>query len=166
MFGSIISLLTFPGVVAHEWAHKKFCDWFGVPVRKVVYFRLGDPAGYVVHDEPVYYKQILGISIGPLIINTALAVLLGFIAARTALDARTYGILVWLAFSIGMHAFPSDHDVKHVSTASKAALKRGLILHALAFPLVWLIRIANALRVFWFDGVYAAALVGLGVWLG
>lgn len=29
--GQIISLLTFPGIIAHEWAHKQFCNWLKVP---------------------------------------------------------------------------------------------------------------------------------------
>ena len=37
----LTSLLTFPGVVSHEFAHKFFCDLFEIKVRKVCYFRFG-----------------------------------------------------------------------------------------------------------------------------
>jgi hypothetical protein len=38
--GFIISLLTFPGVIVHEWAHKIACNLFDVAVFRVVYFKL------------------------------------------------------------------------------------------------------------------------------
>jgi len=47
MFRWLIALVTFPGIILHEWAHKFFCDRTGVPVYKTCYFRLGNPAGYV-----------------------------------------------------------------------------------------------------------------------
>ena len=37
--GPIIALLTFPGVIVHEFAHKLFCDIFNVPVYYVNYFK-------------------------------------------------------------------------------------------------------------------------------
>lgn len=61
--GWLISLLTFPGVIIHEWAHKKFCEWLGILVHKVVYFRFGNPAGYVLHEPPKTYKQTFWISV-------------------------------------------------------------------------------------------------------
>jgi len=50
--GKVVSLLTFPGVIVHELAHKIFCEMAGVQVYEVCYFRFGNPAGYVKH-EPV-----------------------------------------------------------------------------------------------------------------
>lgn len=161
--GTIISLFTFPGVIVHEWAHKKLCEWFGVPVRAVKYFRIGNPAGYVFHDIPTKYKQIFWISIGPLIINSITAVSLSFVATQTIKQSFLWDFLIWIAFSIGMHSFPSDHDMKHILAASKSELKRGgTMLHYLAFPFVALVWISNKLRFFWFDLIYASFLVGLG----
>lgn len=55
--GELISALTFPGVILHEWAHKLFCKRLGVKVLEVKYFQIGKKvAGYVVH-EPPYYLQ-------------------------------------------------------------------------------------------------------------
>lgn len=89
--GWLISLLTFPGVIVHEWAHKKFCDWNGVKVEKVVYFRFGNPAGYVMHEEPKKYNQIFWISAGPLIINSVLTIFLGMFVS--SLDSSSYSYL-------------------------------------------------------------------------
>ena len=49
--GWIISILTFPGVIVHEAAHMLFCRMRGVAVLEACFFRFGNPAGYVVHDE-------------------------------------------------------------------------------------------------------------------
>ena len=161
--GWLISLLTFPGVIIHEWTHKKFCEWLGVAVHKVVYFRLGNPAGYVLHEQPKSYKQTFWISMGPLVANSSVAVLLGFFASRSISESVFWYVLLWIAFSSGMHSFPSDHDMQHISLASKNSIKESRsFIHYLAFPFVWLVWIANKLRFFWFDAIYAVFLISIG----
>src|SRR5579859_7550774 len=107
--GFIISWLTFPGVMVHELAHKIFCHLTGTKVVKVCYFRLGNPAGYVIHERPTStWKHIL-IGIGPLFVNS----IAGFLVALLALplkgpygDSDPYIAVMWLAVSIAMHSFP------------------------------------------------------------
>jgi hypothetical protein len=173
--GWLVSLLTFPGVILHEWAHKKFCDLAKVKVHEVVYFNLdfigeNEPAGYVIHERPTTYKQIFLISVGPLIINSLATILLGYLFQILGFNTpETQNsllaiILAWLALSIGMHAFPSDEDMKHILEASKIELaKGGSKIHYLAFPFVWLISLANKLRAIWFDAIYAGLLMMLGI---
>jgi len=161
--GWLISLFTFPGVIIHEWAHKKFCEWLDVTVHKVVYFRFGNPAGYVLHEPPQLYKQVLWVSVGPLIINSASAIFFSVMASQVIPESFLWYVLLWIAFSAGIHSFPSDQDMKHISSRSKDAIKQGgSAFHYLAFPFVWLIWISNKLRFFWFDAVYAALLVTMG----
>lgn len=158
--GLLISIVTFPGVIIHEWSHKKFCDWMKVKVNKVVYFRFGNPAGYVIHEEPTTYKQTFYISVGPLILNTILTLLFGYIASQTYPGSGLHYILIWIALSIGMHAFPSDHDGRNILARSKKEIKnRGSFIHYLAYPAYWLLWTANKLRFFWFDLIYAIILV-------
>jgi hypothetical protein len=173
--GWIVSLLTFPGVILHEWAHKKFCDLAKVKVHEVVYFNLdfireNEPAGYVIHERPTTYKQIFLISVGPLIINSLATILLGYLFQILGFNTpETQNsllaiILAWLALSVGMHAFPSDEDMKHILEASKIELaKGGSKLHYLALPFVWLISLANKLRAIWFDAIYSGLLMMLGI---
>jgi hypothetical protein len=161
--GILISILTFPGVMIHEWAHKVFCERLGVKVHKVVYFQLKNPAGYVLHELPQTYKQTFWISVGPLIVNTIAAVVLSFLATQANSGGVLWAVFIWLAVSAGMHAFPSDHDMQHIALKSKESIKSGgSVLHYLAFPFVALVWIANKLRFFWFDAIYALALVALG----
>ena len=161
--GVLISAVTFPGVIIHEWAHKFFCERLGVVVYKVKYFQLKNPAGYVLHESPKNYNQIFWISIGPLLINSVTAIILSFVASQMVSDGWVWAVLYWVAISAGMHSFPSDQDMKHISSASTVAIKNGgNILHYLAFPFVWLVWIANKLRVLWFDAIWAFILVGIG----
>jgi hypothetical protein len=175
--GWLVSLLTFPGVILHEWAHKKFCDLAKVKVQDVVYFNLdfigeNESAGYVIHERPTTYKQIFLISVGPLIINSLATILLGYLFQILGFNTpETQNsllaiILAWLALSVGMHAFPSDEDMKNILEASKVELaKGGSKLHYLAFPFVWLVSLANKLRAIWFDAIYAGLLMMLGTFL-
>src|SRR5262249_11551931 len=105
--GWLIALVTFPGVVVHEAAHRVFCDLTDVPVSDARYSRPGQrPAGYVLHGRPDRLWKALLISIGPLLVNTVLCALLTFEAAYSAfvLDAGLGGpveiVLAWLGFSI------------------------------------------------------------------
>lgn len=163
--GPVISLISFPGVIIHEWAHKKFCEWTGVPVHKVVYFRFGNPAGYVEHGEPHAYRKTFWISFGPFVINTAGAILFGFLVGIMPDSMRWLGIFfAWVAMSAGMHSFPSDHDTKHILSESKRSLKDGgSVFHYLAYPFFILFWIANKLKFFWFDVLYAFVAVVIGV---
>ncbi|WP_345949755.1 DUF3267 domain-containing protein [Mucilaginibacter sp. PAMB04274] len=79
--GILITLITFPGVIVHELAHQLFCRWFKVPVFKVVYMRVGNPAGYVLHEKVDNKWQNMMISVGPFIINTVLGALIALPAA-------------------------------------------------------------------------------------
>ncbi|OGL63263.1 hypothetical protein A2839_03545, partial [Candidatus Uhrbacteria bacterium RIFCSPHIGHO2_01_FULL_47_10] len=117
--GFLISLLTFPGVVLHEFAHKKFCDLFNVKVLKVNYLTLsGD--GYVIHEKPKDFKSTFWISVGPLILNSVSCFVLGLITASQILHAGAlYYLAGWLAISFGAHSFPSNHDVEHILKESK-----------------------------------------------
>lgn len=162
----LVSFVTFPGVVFHEWAHKTFCQLSGVRVFKVIYFRFGNPAGFVSHEEPRYYFQNFWISVGPLVINSLVSVLFTSFALRLASNPKLSLALLWLAVSAGMHAFPSNHDMRHISYASRSALGRGgSWLHYLSFPFVGLVILANELKFFWFDFVYALLLIALGIGL-
>ncbi|MBI3619551.1 DUF3267 domain-containing protein [Candidatus Roizmanbacteria bacterium] len=158
--GWLISLVTFPGVIMHEIAHRFFCDIAKVPVYRVCYFRIGNPAGYVIHGPVKGLKNSFLISIGPLIVNTIFCSLLTFAAAFPILilDDQRYSlvflILMWVGFSIGMHAFPSNDDMENFLGEVKQTNKQGLLV-MLATVFARLLRLANLLRFLWFDAIYA-----------
>ena len=152
-----IAILTFPGIIIHDWAHKFICNRSNVPVYKTCYFRLGNPAGYVIHGSVRSYTKAFLISIAPFIINSAIAFLIFLVAVNTAAKTTTY-VLYWLGISIAMHSFPSSEDADNLWNYSKKALIRNP-LALLGFPVVSLIKLVKMLRVIWFDLFYAIALL-------
>lgn len=167
--GVVVSLLTFPGVIVHEFAHEKLCNALGVPVLEVAYFRFGNPAGYVLHGEPARYRDAFAISVAPFLINTVLALaLFGAVAAAwgrpdgMGLVTDELGVvgwvLLWLGFSVGMHAFPSTVDARSIWNRSTAEW-RTAPLTLLGLPFVVVIYAANLLSVLWFDAIYAFGLL-------
>jgi len=162
-FGRLISLLTFPGVIIHEWAHKFFCNRAHVPVYKTCYFRLGSPAGYVVHGPADSYWKAFLISISPFIVNTLLAFLVYLVAFNIPLGVTTY-LLCWLGISLAMHSFPSSADADSLWIYTRTAWKRNPLV-LFGFPVAGLVRLAAMLNVIWFDLLYAVFLLLLVAFL-
>jgi hypothetical protein len=156
--GFIISILTFPGVILHEFAHKKFCDFFKVNVHEVCYFRFGNPAGYVAHEKTTNFKQTFMINVSPFLVNTIFALVVFWFARNIINPDYLHLILLWIGFSFGMNSFPSSEDAKILWRESKEYFKAGNLLATIGLPISILIRIANILRMIWFDLFYALAL--------
>jgi hypothetical protein len=164
--GFLISLVTFPGVIVHEAAHMFFCKLRRVAVLDMCFFRVGNPAGYIIHEEIGDFNSAFLICVGPLLINSVLCILICFPAY---MPVRMFGIehplsyfLLWLGVSIGMHAFPSTHDATNLLQHAKKAVRTLNPLAVLSFPLVLLIVVANVLSIVWADCIYGLAL-GIGV---
>jgi hypothetical protein len=158
--GELISIITFPGVMIHEFAHKKFCDWTGINVHKVVYFQFkeNEPAGYVLHEKPTKFRQIFAISNGPLVINSLFAMLFFTMAMFFGFLHWTISLLfLWLGASCGANAFPSSGDASVLWHGTKVHWRDNW-LALIGFPSAILIWIANALSILWFDFIYAGSL--------
>lgn len=170
--GFILSIITFPGVIVHEIAHQLFCRLFRLAVFEVCYFRVGNPAGYVVHEIPrKTYQQIL-IGVGPFFVNTVLGAI---IAAPAALPVIKFGtgnvldyFLIWLGVSIVMHSFPSIGDAKSIWSTVKGN-ETPLPLKIVTVPIIGLICIGSLGSIFWLDLIYGLGVVmlipNLLVWL-
>src|SRR5262245_37168127 len=160
--GQLIAILTFPGVIAHEAGHMLFCRLKRCAVFDVCFFRVGNPAGYVVHEEPKNFSSAFWIAVGPLVVNSILCILLSFPAV---IPLRIFGqpdlisyFWMCLGISIGMHAFPSSHDAQGLWLQARKAAASRQALVLLSYPLVFAIYFANAARVFWFDALYGFGL--------
>lgn len=162
--GWLIAGITFPGVVMHEIAHRIFCHLTGVPVYDVRYFSpMQSPSGYVDHGPPPTLRAAFLIAAGPLFVNSLLCSLLTFSAVIPLMilqDGAASGVsvfLMWIGISIGMHAFPSNHDAR--SFAELVHERRGKgVVWVLATLFSWMLAVANALRIVWIDAIYAVLL--------
>jgi len=162
--GFVITLLTFPGVIVHEFAHQLFCRLYKVPVFEVVYFQLGNPAGYVMHEAVKNKAQGTMISVGPFIVNTLIGALVSLPAALPMFRFHTATpldyVLIYLGVSIAMHAFPSTGDANVIWNSVKEPGTSPL-MKVIAYPIVGLIYLGSLGSFFWLDLIY-----GVGVAVG
>lgn len=167
--GELISIVTFPGVIMHEFAHRLFCDITRVPVYAVCYFRVDKTAGYVIHAPTKSIIKSFLITCGPFIINTILcAMLLAFPMVSYQFGKPGHYILTnvlgWLGFSVGSHAIPSKMDVDNFIEA----LDNSTIWFLFRMPFYlfsYMLVVFNALSVVWFDFIFAYGLGLLGTYL-
>lgn len=164
--GELIAILTFPGVIVHEFAHMFFCKIRNVLVFDACYFRIGNPAGYVVHENTENFNTTFLISMGPFFVNTILCLLICLPAYMPVkffdLDHPLSYFLIWLGVSIGMHAIPSTQDANNVYEQAKENAQKMNVLALVSFPIVGLIYVFNVLRMFWADLIYGVA-IGIGI---
>lgn len=159
--GILIAIATFPGVIVHELAHQLFCRLAKVAIIEVCYFRIGNPAGYVIHEIPSKKSQQILIGLGPFFVNTILGAMISLPAAIPVIKFGTGSpidyILVWLGVSIAMHSFPSIQDARGIWESVKGE-DTAFIAKILVAPIVGLIYLGAAGSVLWLDFLY-----GLGV---
>jgi hypothetical protein len=163
--GFLITWLTLPGVIVHEAAHMLFCKLRRVAVLDVCFFRFGNPAGYVLHEEINNFTTSFLVCVGPFLINSLVCILICFPAF---MPMRIFGVesplsffLLWLGVSIGMHAFPSTQDASVLLAQAQKAVRSLHPLAILSYPLVLAIYAANVASIFWADFLY-----GIGIGLG
>ncbi len=165
-----IALLA-PGIMLHELAHHFLCLLFGVRVQKVVYFRIGSPAGYVVHEEPELYRQIFAIVAGPFFLNSAASVVLLNLALRQwarATDVAGFAMaatMTWLGISAGLQAIPSRADANNLFRSSTWHLRHGNPFALLGYPValaIYVVQLARPLAADWYYAVLMAFLATRG----
>ncbi|MGA3106076.1 MAG: hypothetical protein ABSD53_16465 [Terriglobales bacterium] len=164
--GFVISLATFPGVIVHETAHLFFCKLFRLAVFNVCFIRVGNPAGYVIHESTDNFRAMFFVGMGPFFINTLLCVLFctaAFLPVwELKIDDPLAYFFYWLGLSIGMHAFPSTVDLTHIWAMAPSLAKKGNLLAIISLPLVALLYVLNFARVVWADLGYGIAVGILG----
>ncbi|HWR16975.1 MAG TPA: metalloprotease family protein [Terriglobales bacterium] len=164
--GFLIALATFPGVIIHEAAHLLFCRMTGLAVFDVKFFQLSNPAGYVIHEQTDDFKKTFLVSMGPFFVNTLLCLVFCLAAFLPIWELKIDDYLgyffYWLGISIGMHAFPSTVDLKHIWKLAPQYAKKGNLLAILSYPIVVVLYPLNFLRVVWADLGYGLAVGILG----
>jgi hypothetical protein len=160
--GPVIALITFPGIIVHETAHLLFCKVFRIPVFDVCYFRLGNPAGYVLHQKTDRFVAIFFVCLGPFFINTALCIVFCSVAFLPVWVLKVGDIFAyffyWLGISIGMHSFPSSEDLTNLYEVAPAEAKRFNPLAILSLPLIYVLFVLNLARFVWADLGYGLAV--------
>lgn len=133
--GELIGLVTFPGVILHEIAHRLACDLQDVPVYAIDYYSAGSKiAGHVIRQPTDSFRKALFIGIAPFIVNSLICMFLTVpqgisfhLGTHFMLDGHsvllwTQGIVAWVGFSAGFHAIPSNQDVKGLINKSESGI--------------------------------------------
>ena len=167
MFRYILSYITFPGVIAHEFAHAWACRRLGIHVHKVCYLRLGNPMGYVLHEHPVYAIQHIMVAVAPFFISTTLAMAVslsacGVVQSQAYPEIREMSAFVgaWISFSLALHAFPSSGDADSL-WADVQSPDISIIAKLLLVPIVGIIRLVQMGTRLWLDVLFALFVVAL-----
>ncbi len=156
-----------PGVILHELSHHILCLLSGVRVHRVVYFRMGNPAGFVVHEEPELYRQIFAIVAGPFFLNSAASVVLLNLALRQWAAAEEFtgflaaAVMSWLGISVGLQAIPSRADAANLFHSSNRHLLHGNPFAVVGYPValsIYLVQLARPLGSEWYYSVLMAYL--------
>jgi Putative zincin peptidase len=167
----LILLVTAPGIIVHEIAHRFFCDVLKIDVYKICYFSLSSKlTGSVVHKRTRSLKKAFLIAAGPLIINTLLCALCTFplmtvytvtgtFLTPLSIARLSYLVLAWLGFSIGFHAWPSNQDISNILVVTKYS-RRGFTSLLIKIATVLLVHGAR-LRYIGLDMFYAYCIAKL-----
>lgn len=171
--GQLISLVTFPGVVMHELAHQICCRICKIPVYEVKYYQFGNPSGYVVHEACSSPWKNLLISVGPFLFNTLLGMIIttpayiqtfvfgSFSSMVTSPVGLLQLFLIWVGFSILMHAFPSSGDAKALVQSVLKNPEVNILAKIITAPIIGLIYVGALGSMFWLDAIYALALTAV-----
>jgi hypothetical protein len=162
-----LSYLTFPGIIAHEFAHAWACRKMGIHVERVCYLRFGNPMGYVLHEQPSSTTQHILVATAPFFISSILALSISFVAClfnTFALPPETRDMVtllaVWLSFSTALHAFPSSGDADALwEDVRNPGI--GFLAKTVLVPVVGLLRLIQLGPRCFLDILFALAVVGL-----
>ena len=131
----VMNLLTFPGIILRQIAHRYACDILGIPVYEICYFKpLEKISGYVVHEKVTNGYQSFVIIMVPFFINSIICTLMLFpcflpfalnipfvdeFESRSIINTLIYLLLIWIGFSAGYNALPNNIDIQDAQKSSK-----------------------------------------------
>jgi hypothetical protein len=165
--GSIIALLTFPGVMVHELGHMLMLRLLGVRIIEYKLFRFGGVSdnrmGYVRHQPTNSVLKTFLVIFAPFAFSS-LAEVLVFVAGWYACAIGgniAYLLTAWAGLSIGMYAFPSSGDTSALWQECVSAIKKGEYIAVVYVPFVGVFKLASLLSMFWLNLAYAVVLMTL-----
>lgn len=170
--GKLIALLTFPGIILHEFAHRLACNIVGVKVLKTCYFQLKNPSGYVVHKPVKTIFESFLITIAPIIVCYGCASLIILFTNNLA-SGFLWWFGMWVAFSFAMNALSSNEDinnlwaylrkdkflVEHEGKYYEVSFPSPLAWRIIIYPFSSVIKLLNALKPLWADVIISILLI-------
>ncbi len=166
VLATLLTILTFPGVVLRVAVQLALCRSFKLAIFEVEFLQLKPPFGYVHYERSERFFEEACVTLLPFLVNSALCLLFCGAAFLPLWELKIFDplayVFYWLGLSLGMHALPLRGDLRHFWRVTAAASKRGNPLAILTFPLLALIRLVDLGRLLLADMAYGVVL-GLGV---
>ncbi len=170
----VFAIITFPGIIVHEIAHRFFCDITKTAVYEIDYLNLSNFSttgylGYVKHKEAIGLRKNILINLGPLLLNTFFCVVFttpyAMSIAANAGNVLNFShiFLLWLGFSIGVHALPSKQDI--INLTKYISSYHNFFTQILYFPFRVLFFLSRILSFFWFDAILTFGIIYLNILL-
>lgn len=144
----VFILITGPGIVLHEIAHRFMCDIYNIPVYEINYLSIEeDYCGRVMHQKIDNFFQDFFIGFAPLFFNSCIAMFLLIplsVCAKSDFLMETtfnyftfimYYIASWIGLMASFHAMPSNTDVKNLLMYKNSKISKkliGLLVHVVA----------------------------------
>lgn len=157
-----MNALTFPGVIIHKLFYQLFCRILSIPVLEVVYFRQGDPPGYVLHETVQGRWKTIIICLGPFLASTILGVVIALPAVTSIFSYGNAGMEDWfklyLGVSMAVHAFPSTGNVNAILKLMREENTPFRVKLA-GYPVAVLMYPGSEANFFWHRMVYGTSLV-------
>ena len=170
--GELIAILTFPGVILHEFAHKLACSLVGVKVLHTCYFQLKNPCGYVIHEPSKTIFESFLITIAPIIVCYGCASIV-ILCIHDLTSGLVWWFGMWVAFSFAMHALSSNEDIANLWAFLRGnevyfeyeeqyyvvSFTSPIIWRILLYPLGGVVILLNALKPLWVDAIISVLLI-------
>ena len=167
----VLAGITFPGVMVHELAHELMCRATKTKVLEVCYFRLGNPAGYVLSEKASSVWKSLLISFVPFVFNSVAGFLIGLASATVYRMEGHFGVVATILFYLGMslafHAFPSLQDAKVIDDELWRR-ETSLFAKIICAPVVFVFAVKAVVDNMLVDMIWGIAIGGIlpFLWLG
>jgi hypothetical protein len=167
IIGTLIAILTFPGVIIHEVSHRIFCDFTRTPVYEIKYMGISKaPLGYVAHKPNYGLRNNILVFLGPFIFNNLTAIFLSMpygitigLGAGSVYELKDMFLvmfMMWLSFSCAFHSFPSSSDVENLTKYIDGYHSE--FIQLLYFPFRLIFFIHSILSIFLIDALWAFTL--------
>jgi len=126
---SAVHLAGLPAVVLRTAIQLTLAHRAGLTIEETVYFRLGDPAGYVVYEAPARMGTAAAIAFVPTLVLTVLAVIcLGpAVGPRAVLHLPTTWLTwvqLWLGLSFATHALPAHEEAGPLAEQARSGVRQ------------------------------------------
>lgn len=159
-----IHLFGFPAVVLRTALQYAIAHRSGLTIDEVVYFRVDDPAGYVVYEAPPRLGTAIAIAYMPALVLWILAVmcLAPALAPRVILHLPVTWVTymqVWLGLAFAAHGLPSYEEAGPVAEQARVG-----VVKADPVSVFWIIPAQIAAILTRFGGIIPAIVGAFACW--